>query len=297
MQTLIDLKDNLSENVSYNSKYPLYIRHGLLSLYPNYAAPSHWHDDVEFILILSGEMNYSINGETVQLKKDCGLFVNSRQLHAGFSANHTECSFICILLHPSLLKVHPDAENDYITPLVRNRRFPYTRLFADVKWQQEICCHLKSIYDSKDSPAALIRTLGYFALIWSILLENAPEYSETESVGDRDLAVFKKMLGFLHQNYNENITLSQIAASGFIGESKCCRLFRKYLKQTPNACLTDYRLLKGADLLKSTDDNVTQIALSTGFSGGSYFAETFRSRFGISPLEYRKREASKYSGA
>ena len=52
------------------------MREALLSQYPEYRAPSHWHDDIEFICVLSGGMKYNINGEIVNLKKGEGIFVN-----------------------------------------------------------------------------------------------------------------------------------------------------------------------------------------------------------------------------
>ena len=52
MTTLIELNDDYSETIHYDRPdYPIYVRRGTLSHYPNYAAPSHWHDDVELINI------------------------------------------------------------------------------------------------------------------------------------------------------------------------------------------------------------------------------------------------------
>lgn len=67
------------------------MREALLSQYPEYRAPSHWHDDIEFICVLLGGMKYNVNGEIVNLKKGEGIFVNSGQMHSGFSDNGQEC--------------------------------------------------------------------------------------------------------------------------------------------------------------------------------------------------------------
>ena len=65
--------------------FPAYIKPGILSLYMDYKAVSHWHDDLEFIVILEGKMSYEINGERIEISQGEGLFINSRQLHNGFS--------------------------------------------------------------------------------------------------------------------------------------------------------------------------------------------------------------------
>ena len=95
------------------------------------------------------------------------------------------------------------------------------------------------------------------------------------------------MIGFIQQNYTARITLADIAASGAVGQSKCCKLFAKYIRQSPNLYLTHYRLDKSTFLLKSTDMTVTEVAATVGFNGSSYYAEAFRKWCGKSPTEYR----------
>lgn len=70
----MDLENDLSERVRHDyPEYPVYIRHGLLSYYPNHAAPSHWHDDVEFIAVQSGQMDYNVNGQILTLQQETGF--------------------------------------------------------------------------------------------------------------------------------------------------------------------------------------------------------------------------------
>ena len=96
------LNSDASENVIYNHPdFPAYIKKGNLSDYPDFHAVSHWHDDLEFILILEGQMSYDVNGQKIFLQEGEGIFVNSHCFHYGYSYAHTECSFICILLSPS----------------------------------------------------------------------------------------------------------------------------------------------------------------------------------------------------
>ena len=60
-------------------EYPAKIRRIRLGKYPNYALPSHWHDDVEFLVVTSGSLICDVNGEAVHLECDEGIFINSRQ--------------------------------------------------------------------------------------------------------------------------------------------------------------------------------------------------------------------------
>ena len=42
-----------------------------------------------------------------------------------------------------------------------------------------------------------------------------------------------------------------------------------------------------------TDMKMTEIAYECGFSGSSYFAETFKKIVGVSPREYKNKEKKK----
>ena len=84
------------------------------------------------------------------------------------------------------------------------------------------------------------------------------------------------MVGFIQQKYSSKIALQDIAAAGYVCRSSCCSIFKEYLNQTPNAYLTEYRISKSVELLANPDLSVTEIAMQCGFSGSSYFTETFR---------------------
>lgn len=208
MAVSITLNDDRSEKIRYNYPgYPVYMREALLSQYPEYRAPSHWHDDIEFICVLSGGMKYNINGEIVNLKKGEGIFVNSGQMHSGFSDNGQECGFLCLLFHPMLLCSVFPYENDFVTPLIQNSRTPYLLLCPEqapaAAWQQEILSRLRLLYRNRNSHTAPLRALSSFALIWSLLLEHAPADSAKGKRQSQDLTIVKNMTGFIQKNYRK----------------------------------------------------------------------------------------------
>lgn len=289
MATCFDKRDDRAEKIQYDSsEYPIYIRRELLSAYPNYSAFSHWHDAVEFIVILSGSMYYNINGTVIHLTVGEGVFVNARQLHFGYS-EQVECDFLCILLHPLLLCTLPAMEQEYIMPLLQNQNAAYLKLQPENQVHQRIMDALLAIYEKKDMPAAPLRTQAAFAAIWADLFEliPIPNRKKGSTMGSNNLTILKSMLSFIQHNYTGKISLAGIAASGAVGQSKCYQLFHAYLHQTPNEYLTAYRLRKSSRLLCETDLTVSEIALEVGFGGASYYAETFRKWFGQSPMEYK----------
>ena len=239
---------------------------------------------------MSGRMKYNVNGDITELEEGDGIFVNAGQMHFGFSDEEQECDFICILLHPVLLSSLPAYENDFIKPLLRNSRLPFLKLCSDTGWHREILSHLYLIYHNRESSLAPLEVLYAFAAIWVQLIRHLPESDKKKPRKSQDLLIIKNMVRFIQNNYRKKISLAEIAASGAVGQSKCCRLFARYFSRTPNEYLTHYRLRKSMELLHDTDMSITEIALSTGFGSASYYAETFRRKLGKSPKEYRKIE-------
>ncbi len=285
-----NLKTDRSERVLYDrAEHPAYIRKGYLSSYPNFSAESHWHDDIELILILSGQMQYNINGQIVLLEAGEGIFVNARQLHFGYSDAKRESEFICILLHPILLCASQTVEQKYVAPLLANPHIPFCHLKADVRWQSDILASIREMYDSRDDALSALKIQRAFFDIWIALCENMIAVEHTQVSSNHRLSALKEMLSFVNANYAEKLNLEAIAAAGNVGKTGCCTIFKQYINKTPNEYLTELRLRKSMELLKNTDMTVLEISYAVGFSGASYFSETFRKFYGCTPSEYRKK--------
>lgn len=285
---VVDINSDRSENVKYDHPdFPIYVRRGLLSRYPNYAADSHWHDDIELMLILSGKMSYNVNGEIVTLNAGEGILVNTRQFHYGFSEDKTECDFICILFHPMLLCTAKSFESRFVEPVLYSGA-PYMHLSPAVAWQSRILRHIRDIYDCKDQYEAPLFAQGYICTLWSHLIAHMDTKAKVKDASNIKLSTLKVMIDFIHRHYSEKITLDDIAGAANVSKRTCGNLFVKYLNKTPMEFLTDYRLRKAVALLKTTDKTMLEISLAVGFSGASYFAETFRKSLGLSPRGYKK---------
>lgn len=144
--------ENNLEVVEYeNLLLPISIKIRELIQYKNKRALCHWHDDIEIIKILSGSMNFYINGEIFRLIKDDILIVNSKQIHYGYEYNHDDCKFICLMVNPSVLKINKAMYQEYVIPIIENNGLlawclknnegkQLDRiLFALIDWQEKSC--------------------------------------------------------------------------------------------------------------------------------------------------------------
>lgn len=284
-----------SETVAYNNPlFPVYVGYGMLSCYPDYSAISHWHPDLEFILIKKGKMTYNVNGELIELSENNGIMVNSRQIHHGFSLEHNECEFICILLSPELLQGNKWFYHNYIEPLTKNASFPYLYLAHD-GWQSEILDKIDMLYRSfyNSAPAddlSYFEIIEGFCSIMKILYSSLPNIRQAMKKEASDITSLKTMITYIEEHFMEHITLGDISLAGVCCKSRCSLLFKKYLRDTPISYLTKFRLRKSLAALLEPDSCITDIAYEYGFGGASYYCETFRKYYGIPPSKYKKEQ-------
>ncbi len=281
------LNSDSSENIAYNNNnFPIYIKKGYLSSYPDFSAISHWHDDLEFILVLDGQMFYDINGQKILLETNEGIFVNSRCFHYGYSNNQKECLFICVILSPLLLSNNAYFVDNYLKPLIENIHFPYQKLNPSIKWQNLILDDLKELYESNSIKIEPYAVLEKTAHIFGLLFNNMNNDLSLDENKD-DILSLTAMIGYVQKNYQNKILLKDIYTAGNCCKTKCSALFKKYLDSSPMIYLNHYRLEKSTFLLKNTTMSIAEIAYACGFSNSSYFCEQFHKYYNISPGKFK----------
>lgn len=282
------LNSDASENVAYNNPdFPAYIKKGQLSSYPDFRAVSHWHDDLEFILILEGQMSYDVNGQKISLQTSEGIFVNSRCFHYGYSDAHAECLFLCILLSPQLLSINTYFVQNCLNPLIQNTHFPYQKLSPAIQWQNAILRDLEALYEENLENIQPFVILEKSARIFRQLSENLnffPDYDKNAE----DILALTAMIGYVQKNYPNKILLKDISSAGNCCKTKCTSLFQKYLSTSPMLYLNRYRLEKSIFLLRNTAMSITEVAYACGFSNTSYFCELFHKYYHITPMQCRR---------
>jgi len=290
----IDLKNDNSEQIHYNlPNLPVFISRNKIKTIHDITVECHWHEDIEFVLNISGKFGFVVNGEIIYLDKGEGILINSKKTHYGFSCGEIENDFICVIMHPDIISVNKYMEQTFVKPIINNN-IPYIHLKKDIPWTAEIYNHIydinKSFEQKEKSSALTIQSIFY--KIWSLLYENMQLHDDLQNdLEISRLNTLKDMISFVHSRYGEKITLADIAKAGNVCQSRCCDIFKDYMHQSPIGYLTSYRIGKGLTLLEKTVAPITEIALSVGFNGTSYFAETFKKQFSCSPSEYRKRKA------
>ncbi|ASS74373.1 hypothetical protein CIG75_04825 [Tumebacillus algifaecis] len=95
-------------------------------------------------------------------------------------------------------------------------------------------------------------------------------------------------LDYIEHHLDRPITMEELAKVACFSVFHFHRVFALTLGSTAADYLRKRRLAKAAELLRTTDQRVLDIALATGFQSHEAFARAFKRQFQLTPLEYRK---------
>jgi len=287
----LEVFSDMSERLNYNLPgFPLYVRKGDLISFEKHAAACHWHPDLEYILILDGAMDYFINGQTIHLNKGQGIFVNSRRLHYGFSDENSDCSYIVIVIHPSILGENTPVGKDFFESKFGFETADFLLLSSELQWPEKILSSIKRLFDeiqtTKQNPLHILSIVMSLCSNTAENLLSSPE-RKSNNINVNSWMAVRNMTAYIYQKYEDKITLDDIAAAGSVCRSKCCQLFGEYTGQTPNSYLIGYRIRKSCEMLKESNMSILEVAIACGFQSPSYFTHVFQKEIGQIPREYR----------
>lgn len=250
----------------------------------------HWHDDFQLIYVLLGSVSLKTLYHTHIIHKGEAVFINKNVVHQ-LQGTH-ECHYKSFVFPEYLVEFYPGGPaKKYITTLANNEQF-LTYLFSECStWHKNVLDLLENLIalEGTDSPAYEYEVLVHLSRLWLEIIKNI-----NPPVGDEkpELAVrMQKFLWCIEQHYGEDLSLDELAKSANVSKSECLRCFKLTMQTTPYRYLMEYRLSKAAELLKSSDESIGNIADSVGFRQISHFGKCFKEKTGVSPREYRKNNA------
>ena len=272
--------------------FPVLVSPERLDAYEMCSFACHWHPEIEFTLILTGEILYQVNDRTYHLKKGDGVFCNANMLHTGRHADNHDCTYLSVTVNPSLLYGYEASllQTKFIQPVTENPLLPSASFSREVPWEREVLSHLDTIRQLWQEPPRSyeLRLLTELYQIWILLFDHLDLDARPSSGDVRELERLRRIVTFIHGHYMEHISLEDISGCVNMCKSECCRLFKRNMNQPLFDYLLHYRIRQSIPLLVQGKDSITDISLQCGFSSPSYYTKLFRKFMGCTPREYTK---------
>lgn len=135
----------------------------------------------------------------------------------------------------------------------------------------------------EESPLHLI---GHLYLFIDSLVRSSTSAQINKGNSLRDFYM-KEAISFIEQNFQNNISVEDIAASCSLNRSYFGKIFHENMGKSPQEFLISYRMTKAAELLKLTDFSIGDIGNAVGYPNQLHFSRAFKNVYGISPRQWR----------
>jgi AraC-like DNA-binding protein len=117
-------------------------------------------------------------------------------------------------------------------------------------------------------------------------LLSSPIVQNTINEGDSER--LNRVYKYLINNFQQQITLEQVASIASLSNSSFCRYFKRRTNKTFIQLLNEIRISHACRLLTEEDLPVERICFICGYENVSYFIRQFKGIIGLTPLSYKK---------
>lgn len=246
----------------------------------------HWHEDFQFIYVLTGELYLHTLNRTRVVPAGQGVFLNKNVVHlVSASAN---CHYKSILFPEQLVSFYPGCPAaKYVNRIAGCQQITCLQFDAASPWQGRVLGLLERLSHIEPGSAVCYEyeVLTLLAALWLELAQNVP----VPNAPAHDVTVHRMQmfLKYIKEHYAETITLGDLARSAGVSKSECLRCFHLSMQDTPYHYLLEYRLQVAAGLLTNSALSIGEVTQAVGFQSQSHFGKLFMAHTGCSPKDYR----------
>ena len=142
------------------------------------------------------------------------------------------------------------------------------------------------VYIATHSDETIFNIIGHLYLFLDYFTRSTVSTVVKGSTKLQDYYI-KEAITYIEQNFQNDISVVDIANRLGINRSYFDKIFKQTLKQTPQEFLINYRMIKATELLRLTKMSIGDISKAVGYENQLHFSRAFKKIYNISPREWR----------
>lgn len=142
------------------------------------------------------------------------------------------------------------------------------------------------LYIAEHADESPFHLIGHLYLFLDYLTKSSNTMKMKQGGRQKDFYI-KEALSFVEQNFQNDISVEDIAACCGLNRSYFGKIFRDAMGKSPQEFLMNYRMAKAAELLKLTQLSIGDIGNAVGYPNQLHFSRAFKNIYGISPRDWR----------
>ena len=252
----------------------------------------HYHEYAELLLGVSGVARVTVGGKEYDLAPDTMVFVHPEEPHDVVSTGEP-CIYHVVKFLPNVLLTEGQSYSEYaysflLMDPIRKKQIFFEASEVENTAISQIFDRLKEEWEGQafgyelSLRADVTKLCLYVMRLWQ---EKTPDLAEEFILSGRN-ELMQKAVAYVQDHYAD-LTEEEAAIFCGVSPSYLSRCFKKCMKLSFSNYVTHVRLKESERLLLTSDESVTDIAQTVGFSTSAYFIAKFRERYGITPYRYR----------
>lgn len=253
----------------------------------------HYHSYIELSLILQGSGSYKTNDNVYSVNPGDIFFFRPNEAHCITDICASGMELFNIHIAPYYLYSHfRDAISSRYAKILASG-FPLsshkindTLPLKTIEKVKETLLFIKE--EAEQQKSDFLSLINNYISTAIILISRA---YENEKLSLAEKQNYKKLLSaiqYIDLHYDEDITLEDLSES--VSYSKCylSTIFKKCMGMSLWDYITIKRIEKALGLIKTTDENILDVALQCGFNNTVNFCKAFKKYTNLSPAAFRK---------
>ncbi|MDO5400361.1 MAG: AraC family transcriptional regulator [Eubacteriales bacterium] len=253
--------------------------------HPNSYIPPHWHQAVELLLFVSGQVTCNLENAVLHGKPGDICILNPHEIHA--TRCSPDASFLVVHILPlPMCKYVPTFDHLQFSltfgPEEREKAAAYEQLktYMHEMLQETEQTHLASKLERKARLFAVTALLvRYFS---------RPLALEESTLQRSDMARLEPVLDYVQLHHGEELSLEGAAGAMGLNKEYFCRLFKKNMGLSFLQYVYQVRTTAFCRDLETTGESIGELAERHGFRDPKMLNQYFREIYGCTPSEKRK---------
>ena len=248
----------------------------------------HYHPEIELVYVNGGSGKRQVGSHISYYTNGSLILIGSNLPHCGFTDEKTgNIKETVIHLKPDFL-----GTNFFGIAEMKNINHLFNRAKAGLVFIGETKKRIGSKLELIENQMPFDRLLTLLSILNE--LEEATEFKVLNAEGFsmdmqmQDNDKINTIFNYVKNNFQEQITLEEVADLVSMTVPSLCRYFKKITKKTFTKFVNEYRLVHASKLLAEKPISITEICFESGFNNFSYFNKTFKEFTGKTASQYRK---------
>ena len=252
----------------------------------------HWHREAELVRFAKGKFKIAIDMHEMEIEGDAFLLLPGNVMHTFILPPHCEESAVVFDPKMLMLQGYDELQSEIFEALISSNIplppiiTPEHQAFNRIDKLYRYCARYGTTSNAAMRLIIKAKLMEILALYheYGLLTRKDVHSGANRTKQDK----LKDLLNYIDSHYAGPMTVKDASMRVGFSDQYFCRYFKHATGMSFTEYLNDLRLRRAAKEIELSSRAISDISYDHGFENAGYFFKSFKKKFGITPMQYRK---------